>query len=118
MSFLLLKQVISYLRKTSRCPGCQAKYTEDDVFVLATNDNPDLAVHYGLFAVECLKCESASLVMIEARDTHECKIEFKTVENFDCQDGSSISINEVLDMRNFLKQWKGDVKELFKEGTV
>lgn len=74
------------------------------MFVLATGPTPAGGAHNALILAACTECNSQSFVIAETK-TFESKI----LAN------GPISSNDILDMHNFLKNWKGDVKELFKE---
>ena len=104
MSFELLKQVVSLLRQKARCTHCKSRFNEDLVFVLSTTVQPDTAAGLGLFFIVCEKCSNTGFALVEVMPHNE-KLEFCDIRE--------ISLNEVLDMHNFLKEWKGDVKELF-----
>ena len=105
MSFKLLKEIIAAFKQKSSCPFCKSKFSDESIFVLATNMTPPTCVGggNGLFFVVCPKCTAHSFVMMEITNPNN--------QN----QGVSISTNEVLDMHNFLKEWQGDVKELFQE---
>lgn len=107
MSFKLLKEVIAAFRKRSICPFCKGKFGDESIFVLATNLAGVGGPHNGLFFVVCPTCNATAFVMMELRDDESIKFETKSA--------NGISTNDVLDMHNFLKEWRGDVKELFQE---
>ena len=113
MSFKLLKQVIAFIKKESKCPFCTGGFIDDAIFILGTSANAGPIMCSGLFFVICPKCFAQAFVMVEVTNiTGELKKEFIHITTKSAQ---GISINEVLDMHNFLKSWEGDVKELFKE---
>ncbi|MBI2453669.1 hypothetical protein HYV58_00650 [Candidatus Peregrinibacteria bacterium] len=105
MPFKILKKVVSHLRKTSRCPECGSGFPEDMIFVLATSTFMQSGSCSGLFFLACPSCPAQSFVFMEMGD--EIRIETKPTSR-------KITANEVLDMHNFLKEWEGDVKDLFK----
>lgn len=110
MPYKLLKQIVSFLRKQVKCPNCKSGYDENGIFVIASSPPSGNKVSNGIFLVACPKCASQSFVLIEASQAHE-----KDVINMQTAKISQrISVNEVLDMHNFLKDWSGDLKELFK----
>ncbi|MEK7524429.1 MAG: hypothetical protein AAB588_05375 [Patescibacteria group bacterium] len=114
MPFRLLKQVIGHLRRQSRCPICQSKFTEESIFVLATSMLAHNGTCNGLFFIVCPKCTSQAFVMAEVTAVmatlQEENVHFQTKPA-----NQKINMNEILDMHNFLKDWEGDVTELFKE---
>lgn len=108
MPYDLLQEVIAYIKKTSTCPNCKAHFHDEDIFVMSTTAAPDTEVCYGIFVVVCGACQTEGCLLIEASD-HEPH------ETLEGEHTTAITVNEVLDMHNFLKKWKGDLKELFKE---
>lgn len=118
MSFKLLKQVIAHLRKTSKCPSCGSEFSEDFLYVLATGANPGPEGGHALFFVMCRKCSVHAFVFVEVTSiTARLKKEHIRIQTKTAPAGAmaGIDVNEVLDMHNFLKDWQGDVKELFQE---
>lgn len=115
VSFKLLKKLIADLRKKERCPYCKSGFSEDFIYVLTTAVSMDGAGCLGLFFVVCEKCHANAFMFVETKKlTTKWKKEFIRVQTKPA--GRGISVNEVLDMHNFLKKWQGDdVRELFKE---
>lgn len=115
MSYKLLKKIISHLRRTEKCPYCQTAFSEDYLFILTTAASLGGEGCLGLFFVVCGKCHASAFVLVEAKSlTSKFRKEFIRVQTKSA--GHGVSVNEVLDMHNFLKNWQGeDVKELFKE---
>lgn len=117
MSFKLLKKIISDLKKREKCPYCQSGFNEDFIYVLTTAVCMEGDGSMGLFFVLCEKCHANAFVLIETKtlkNKTQWRKEFIRVPMKPA--GRGISVNEVLDMHNFLKNWQGaDVKELFKE---
>jgi len=104
MPFKLLKNVVLHLRKTCKCQKCKKGFLEDSIIVLAT-----AAIEEGgysaLFFVLCPNCSTHAFIMAEINET----INMQTTSA-----PNNISVNEILDMHNFLKNWNGDVKKLFQ----
>ena len=85
------------------------QFTEDSIFVLLTAFLPDTMMGHAVFMAVCPKCKEETFVMTRIAN-HEETIDIQT------KPGSGVSVNEILDMHNFLKDWKGgDVSELFKK---
>lgn len=115
MSFKLLKQLIAHLRKKTSCPYCKARFGEDSIFVLASGLNINQESGAGLFFLICPKCASQAYVMVEISSAGS-EMVMPEIRHMQTKPTKNISINEILDMHNFLKQWEGeDVKELFNE---
>ncbi len=108
MPFKLLKQVISHLRKNSDCPFCKSKFTEELIFVLASTFNIEADLGHGLFLVVCPKCQAEAFMMVEVGQ------HIRVQATSPAPTGTAISMNEVLDVHNTLKNWRGnDIRELF-----
>lgn len=116
MPFKILKQVIAHLRQKASCPYCQTKFNENSIAVVATTAHPFRDASSGLFMVVCPKCNSQAMLGVEVGEPAD-GMPGLTEEQIRVMmtPSDKISTNEVLDMHNFLKHWKGDVTELFKE---
>ncbi len=113
MPFKLLKKVISHLRKTAKCPSCGGSFTENDIFILATAAQLRGDGFSGLFVVECQKCNVQSFVVAQAQNaTADNKNEAINLQTSQSQ--KNISANDILDMHNLLKDYRGDLSELLK----
>lgn len=112
MSFKLLKKIISHLRRTEICPFCSRHFSEDMIFVLATSTHPAGDGCLGFFLIMCETCHASALVAVEVTKKLTRK-EFIRVMSKSAH--KKISMDEVLDMHNFLKQYEGDLNGLFHE---
>lgn len=112
MSFKLLKKLIAHLKKAYRCPGCKSFFPDDSIYTLATTPDCCDKTCAGLFYLICPTCPTQAFVFVEVSHPTlaDLKKEFIRIRT---KPAGNISINEVLDMRNFLRSWQGDVKELF-----
>lgn len=118
MSFKLLKQVISHIRKQLRCPKCKSGFDEDSIFVIASSPPSDNGVSSGILLAVCPECTTESFVLMEVSSltTQFQKQKLQIQTHMAGMTGKGkVSMNEVLDMHNFLKNWRGDIKELLKE---
>lgn len=87
-----IKNAIAHLIKNSSCMHCKEKFNEDNVFIIATTNTE------GLFEMKCSKCESSTIVtMVLAADRKH----------------RGIDQNDVLDIKNFLRNFDGNFKKLF-----
>ena len=116
MSLKLLKQIIAHLRKQSNCPFCSGKFNEDFIFVLATTLVLGSNNASALFLIVCPTRSAHAIIMAEVTMKYTAENSEKQEIHIETKSATrDISINEVLDMHNFLKGWDGDLKELFKE---
>lgn len=99
MSLKLLKRLLSQFRKKAHCPSCDGRFDEESMFVLATLATPDGSSCNALVFIVCPECSATSFATIGMG-------EMRQIET------SKVSINEVLDMHNFLKGWQGNFKDL------
>lgn len=110
MSFKLLKQLVTHLRQKTICPFCKIRFPEDSFFVLATS--MDFLTGAGLFFIVCPKCFAQAFLFAEVTNvTAKLREENIRVQT---KSAKGVTMDEILDMHNFLKTWQGDdVKELF-----
>lgn len=117
MPFDLLKFAIASLKKKLKCPSCKMPYGSDAFFVLATAAAMKDPIFFALLLIACQKCHAEVLHGVEVNEgkrktsIHSEQISFDSIPPH-FHNGGKISMNEVLDMHNFLKNWKGDVKEV------
>lgn len=108
MNFKDLKIIANQIKKEITCPKCKGKYVDESLEIIGSPDGEQYFFH-----ALCPKCEADSIVHV-AVETKPSKLpNFKKL-------GSSprlghISSNEVLDMHNFLKEFDGNFKTLFKK---
>lgn len=94
MNYEDLKELVRYLKRLVKCSGCKKNFIDKDISVLATIS------HEGIFQLECSKCENIMLVNIGLKSGRQHR--------------SLITKNDILDMHNFLEEFNGNFKELFK----
>lgn len=115
MSFKMLRFIVGHLRKNNRCPFCSSQFIDESIFILATAfDGANLSCS-ALFFIICPKCFAQAFVMVEANNVSADRLKKENIRVHTKPTTRSISSDEILDMHNFLKNWKGDLKELFKE---
>jgi len=94
MNYENLKILIKYLKDMIECQGCHKAFKENEILLLATL--PTDAV----FELVCSECKTTVLV----------NLSMQPVDNM----SPIITKNDILDMHNFLEQFNGDFKKLFK----
>ena len=95
MNYKDLKELIKYLREVTKCPHCKKAFSEKDVYILATL--PTEAV----FQLECNGCHNTLLVNIGLNNNQE-------------HTNTTINKEDINKMHEFLVEFNGDFKELFK----
>ncbi|MBN1494860.1 hypothetical protein JW911_03960 [Candidatus Peregrinibacteria bacterium] len=94
MNYDDLKQMIGYLRGMVKCTKCHSAFEEKDILILATL--PTEAV----FECKCAKCKNATLANLVMQPLGKNE--------------PLISKKDIIDMHEFLQQFNGDFKKLFK----
>ena len=110
MNFNDLKIIVGQIKKEVHCPRCKAHYTDEDIEVIGS-----LGDELSFFYACCPTCECQSVINVAI----QYKDEISTLPHL-AKLGSAprlgnISQNEVLDMKNFLKEFKGDFHKLFQK---
>ncbi len=108
MNFKELKLIVSQIKKNIACPKCKAKFTDEDIELIG-----GLGDEQTFFHATCIECETETVVNVALNVDLSLPDSFKKL-------GSSprfgkVSTNEVLDMHNFLKNFDGNFKTVFKE---
>ncbi|MEK7672616.1 MAG: hypothetical protein AAB373_01905 [Patescibacteria group bacterium] len=103
MKFTEIQSALEYLVKKSTCLHCKAKYTFDDIQIIASTK------FEGLFELRCSKCDSSSIVTVFLSPTMETMSEGVDAMVI----GDKISNNDILDIKNFLSGFDGNFKKLF-----
>lgn len=107
MNYHELKIIVSEIKKMLRCPGCDGKYTDENIDVLG-----DTSFGESIFHAYCPACNDESCVHVGA--------DMDIVQYSDPRLGTAprmekIESDEVLDMHNYLKGFGGNFSETFKE---
>jgi hypothetical protein len=107
MNFQDLKTIVSQIKKTMPCPKCNARYMDMDIEVIGS-----LGYDETFFHVFCPECDTESVIHVNLQCEHlpeEGSVRLGTAPRMEY-----ISSNEVLDMHNFLKDFKGNFATMFK----
>ncbi len=103
-----IKNAIKHLQKTCKCPHCKAGYPDDQINIVATTQNE------GLFDMRCEFCKLTTLVTVVLTPKNtKPEVTEKVVSNGRVH--RSISQNDILDVKNFLKNFDGNFKEFFEK---
>jgi len=109
MNYKVLKEIIVTLKEKFKCPNCMKRYSNKEIGVEGVREaNLLLSCH-------CRKCSTQTIVdvvlvtdeEINSKRKHQgLKVQAKPLQR--------ITQNDVLDIKNFLKEFHGDFKTLFK----
>jgi hypothetical protein len=113
MNYKILKEIIMMLRQKLKCPGCNKIVSGKDIYIEALMPNATL-VRFdckecgtgSLIEVILMNAETANEVYNGEREHRPIQIKTKTLQ--------TVSENDVLDIKNFLKNFKGDFRTIFK----
>jgi len=94
MEYIDLKELIKHVKSNVKCPGCGKRFTDKDISIGAVMDTE------AIFQLACSKCEQLMIVNVSIKNPFES--------------GNVITVNDVIDMHNFLDKFNGDFKKLFK----
>jgi hypothetical protein len=103
MNFSEIQSAVKHLQKTCKCTQCKAKYKPADINVLASTSIE------ALFELKCEKCDLSAIVTV----TNAAEEEIRKISR-GARQHSKISENDILDIKNFLNNFDGNFKELFK----
>ena len=111
MNFKELKIIIKQIQTSIPCPECNKCYTDEDIEIIG-----HLGMDQTFFHAFCEECELESIVNVTLQ--HEnCDHDHLSMlpELFDgrLHNFTKVDMNSALDMKNFLKDFKGDFKSLF-----
>lgn len=115
MNFQDLKIIVSQIKKKISCPKCKSKYSDQDIEIIG-----NLGDEQSFFHAICPGCEMEAVVNVSIQfDDIESQLPegANGVQNFK-KLGSAprlgkVSMNEVLDIHNFLKDFNGDFTQMF-----
>lgn len=113
MNYKILKEIIVTLKEKITCPGCNKHISNRETSIEDISDN-QLIVKFS-----CTRCKCESLIEVnliktsdiakaqnEARKHQGLQVTARTIK--------TISHDDILDAKNFLKNFTGDFKEIFK----
>jgi hypothetical protein len=104
MNYNELKDIIKHLKKIVPCSNCSKRFNNDNINVLSSFNNE------ALFHFDCNFCTNQLIVHVSVTDQGEQNSQL----NIHAKNTKTVSQNEVLDIHNFLNDFKGDFKQLFK----
>jgi hypothetical protein len=103
MNLFELRIVLRQLRHELECPNCKKAYPERKIRILGTT------LESGAFLASCTECSQEIIVNVTIERRHR---KISTSKRHYWKIGEKVSADEVLDMRNFLGQFNGDLTKL------
>lgn len=110
MNYALLKEIIVHLKRGFKCPECQRRYANKSIGLAEINDE---GINLRLSCSRCTTVVVANVSLVDvkkAKNTRKHRSVKVKANKF-----SSVTENDVLDVRNFLKGFDGSFKNLFKQ---
>ncbi len=103
---------IRHLVANIQCVSCGERYARNDIYVLGHHE--DIWVS----AVVCSRCGTQGLVFATLRGEEEFRVASESAvdELAAMRELPAFSIDDVLNMHEFLRDFHGDVNALFREG--
>lgn len=114
MDFKLMKEIISVLKQQVKCLKCNKRFVYREMEILHVEEsNMTIKCH-------CYKCDHSSQLEIDlhnAKEMYQINKKNRQTQNLKvtAKKINKITTNDVLDMRNFLKDFTGDFKAIFKK---
>ena len=113
MNFNSLRSIIKNIRSEVRCPHCDGTYTNDDLSVVSAVDNRCVLL------AQCHQCHTPILITAAINERHAGqKDEIVTEKRYlqDVREEDFVSSDDVLKIHELLKEYKGDLSQLFRGG--
>ncbi len=112
MNFHDLRIIVSQIKRNIRCPKCESKFIDDDIEIIGALGEDQIFVHSC-----CHECDAEAMINVTLQMGHDH--DHETLPHFNKKLGMAprmgiVNTNEVLDVHNFLKNFKGDFKTLFQ----
>ena len=105
MTFKEIKSAVKHLQSTCKCQGCNQKYTQDDISIVATTKME------GLFELFCNQCALSAIVTVVITP----EMEISDASTAMPRQHRSVSENDILDCKNFLAKFDGNFKKIFNK---
>lgn len=109
MNFHDLRIIVGQIKKGIKCAKCETKYKDEDIEVIGS-----LGDEQTLFHACCGECESESIINVSIQlETPESVLPKIHKKLGTAPRMGRVTVNDVLDVQNFLKDFKGNFSELF-----
>jgi len=103
---------IRHLIANIQCAGCGERYARNDIYVLGHHEDVWVS------AVVCSRCGTQGLVFATVRDDEQFDVTRSAARELAAfKQMPELTIDDVLDVHAFLKDFHGDVSTLFEESS-
>lgn len=105
MFYSNLKEIIKHIEKTVSCAGCSKKFLSDKLEILC--------IHGSRVAVigHCEKCGATTTIIVSEDKPKARSI---TIKKRSGPIGKKIEMNDILDMKSYLRSFQGNFKDILK----
>lgn len=107
MTYAEIQKILREFMRNTPCTHCHTKYKARDIFVVA------FVGMKGLFIIHCAPCRIESIVVATMRREKRKGKQGLRVETNLLTPDIGITLDEALDLKNKIRNFKGDLKELF-----
>jgi len=107
----LRQAFIRHLVANIQCASCGERYARNDIYVLGHHDDVWVS------AVVCSHCGTQGLVFATVRGIEQFEVSDSAEELMAYRELPPLSMDDVLDVHAFLRDFHGDVNELFQENA-
>ena len=97
MNIKLLKALIVNIKNSFKCPKCNKKISDSELHLLKFGQKT------ALFQNSCKKCKK------------KVKFEIQVLQRKARPIGPKVTSDDVLDVKNFLDNFEGDLRDIFKK---
>lgn len=105
MNFEELVKAIKHLVEKSNCPHCQQKNKYSDIYIVACTR------FEAMVEIQCETCNSRTIASVFSSPSEKNLHKKEIID----RKHRKISQNDVLDMKNFLNNFDGDFKDIFRK---
>lgn len=114
MDFKLLNSIIKTLKQRIKCEKCNRKFTYREINILDIHET-QITV-----SCDCHKCKNKTMLEIDLTPTKEFIEKAKASRKpqgikMTAKQLRQITSDDILDVKNFLRDFTGDFKTLFKK---
>lgn len=125
MDFSQLNFLIQQIKEKIRCPHCRKRFSDPDIQIMDTGSQE------GLFLTTCPRCGEETVLDLALSSKLEISLKFigsprkrvhrslhsrppsRKSRSEKTRFSSNVTVNDVLDTHNFLKNFNGDFSKIF-----
>lgn len=106
MNFHELKHLIAKIQKTLPCRDCGTTFKDSQIRIIGT------VLNEGYFMALCGQCKNKTLINVQLQNNARKQ---RLLKNGVAGEIKQVTADDVLDIHNFLKDFKGDFAQLFEK---